>query len=313
MELVEYWLQDCVYNHPKCNERWDDSDGLPRLPTRVLDVSPENCIRLVVSHGMCGQYAALSHCWGAKPLLRTTSMSIEAHQIGIDFQDLPRTFQDAVRVTRILGLNYIWIDSLCIIQDDRNDWEKEAVMMGSVYEGAYLTIAATGGANGSAGCFIPRPTMPEPVPFPFKLGEQGPAEVIHAALPPAAVVGDLQMNPLAERAWITQEWLLSRRTIHFTKGHLIWVCRTSIQSSAPDFLEEWSDFASTYCRRNLTYPSDKPIALEGVVRIIAFQTKDTYHYGIWDRSAHQQLFWFAQDIISRPAELKEMPSWSWIS
>lgn len=87
-------------------------------------------------------------------------MNIEERIDGIDFEAMPRTFQDAVTVTRNLGLRYIWIDSLCIIQDDRSDWLTQSLKMGTIYRNAKITIAATGAADGSVGCFPEHQRLP---------------------------------------------------------------------------------------------------------------------------------------------------------
>lgn len=75
-------------------------------------------------------------------------------QIRIPWAELPNTFQDAITVTRMLGLKYIWIDSLCIVQDDAQDWEREAAKMAIIFEAAYVTIAATAASNGSVCIFL---------------------------------------------------------------------------------------------------------------------------------------------------------------
>jgi hypothetical protein len=98
----------------------------------------------------------LSHCWGPAQLITTTANTIEQKKAGIPLEDLPQTFKDAVALTRNLGIRYLWIDSLCIKQLDKDDWEREASKMGSVYLHSYLNIAATSSAEGRAGCFKER-------------------------------------------------------------------------------------------------------------------------------------------------------------
>ena len=99
----------------------------PTLPHRIIEVAPDDAsieLRTVETNGRCGQHATLSHCWGARDQwpLRTTKANLPDHLKGIPHRLLPKTFQDAVVVTRALGLRYLWIDSLCIIQDDEGDW-----------------------------------------------------------------------------------------------------------------------------------------------------------------------------------------------
>lgn len=111
---------------------------------------------LHLSYGEKNKYVALSHCWGpSQPFILTTA-SETAFRNGIPFQALPRTFQDAVTITRLLCLRYLWIDSLCILQDDKDDWERESANMADVYRNAYLTIAASNAASHAEGFLQPR-------------------------------------------------------------------------------------------------------------------------------------------------------------
>jgi hypothetical protein len=152
LERVRSWVQLCNKDH-RCNPL-----GTP-LPTRVLDLGPSlssTTIKLIETHGQGGKYVALSHCWGVSHRTTTTSLTLEAHKSGISASELPRTFQDAVTITQQLGVQYLWIDSLCIIQDSRSDWEVEASKMGDVYVNSFLTIAASSSADDSTGCFTRR-------------------------------------------------------------------------------------------------------------------------------------------------------------
>jgi hypothetical protein len=96
-----------------------------------------------------GKHVALSHCWGPpahRPLM-TTQASLARHFTSAPWDELPRLYQDAMIATRRLGLEYIWIDSLCIIQDSHNDWLSESHLMGQVYQYAHLTIIASHAAD----------------------------------------------------------------------------------------------------------------------------------------------------------------------
>jgi hypothetical protein len=140
------WLRDCEENHTGCRLGDHSSgEGMTPLPKRVLDVSsPDGVIRLweppVTS---TGQYICLSHCWGVSQPLTTTRSALEERKRTIPWETIPQTFQDAISVTRKLGVRFLWIDSLCIIQDDRRDWAEQAPAMCDIYRKALLTIAAT--------------------------------------------------------------------------------------------------------------------------------------------------------------------------
>jgi Heterokaryon incompatibility protein (HET) len=148
-EVASAWLQQCLGTHPTCVQ-----DAVPPLPTRVIALS-SNRIHLYESQGEHASYVALSHCWGGQVRVTTTSSTIVARKRRIDWEELSTTFQDAITMTLRLGMRYIWIDSLCIVQDNQKDWELESARMASVYHNATLTIAASGAANGDVGLFDP--------------------------------------------------------------------------------------------------------------------------------------------------------------
>jgi Heterokaryon incompatibility protein (HET) len=144
------WLRECDTQH-KCAPSGDTS-----LPTRILKIGLDSVggpIILVESEGRKGRYAALSHCWGPSQPFITTRTTIEDRKRGIDFQSLPLTFKNCIFIAQYLRIRYVWIDSLCILQDDDLDWELEASRMAEVYANAYLTIAASSSASDSGGCF----------------------------------------------------------------------------------------------------------------------------------------------------------------
>jgi hypothetical protein len=129
----------------------------PSLPSRVIDVDPDSSstdVRLFESHGRRARYIALSHRWGGSRTLTTTTSSLKQRLSGIAWNDVPKTFQNAITITRLLHVRYLWIDSLCIIQDDIKDWEIESSNMASVYQNAYLTIAASSSTGSSSGCLL---------------------------------------------------------------------------------------------------------------------------------------------------------------
>ena len=150
------WLQDCEGSHECSRYR----RAVTKLPTRVLDLGedpkPQDPIKLFETEGIKGTYMTLSHCWGPAHFIMTTEATIERRIAGIPLADLPQTFKDAVSLTRNLKIRYLWIDSLCIKQLDKEDWEAEASKMGSVYSHSYLNIAATSSAEGKGGCFKER-------------------------------------------------------------------------------------------------------------------------------------------------------------
>ena len=149
---------------------------------------------------------------------------------------LPQNFQDAVTVTRILKLRYLWIDALCIIQDDPGDWAKEAGLMDKVYTNAYLTIVATSAKTSDDGFLRREPFLVPPLRMSYSNeGDvSGQCDDYYIAYMPAASQWDWEnqvySSPWSQRAWTFQEHLLSRRVLHFTSAKVFWECRT-VQTS----------------------------------------------------------------------------------
>jgi hypothetical protein len=158
-------VQSCIVN-PKHTACKSPSKSPISAPKRLLDVGRvASPIRLIDTQGRAFQYTALSHCWGSAPLLTTTKSNWAKLAANISFNALPPLFKDAVIITRQLGLRYIWIDSLCIIQDSRRDWETESIKMGSIYQNSYITISATNSGDGSGRCLTERR---KPVRIPYE-------------------------------------------------------------------------------------------------------------------------------------------------
>lgn len=194
----------------------------PLLPTRILDVADyPTSARLVVPNGKKAKYVALSYCWGGKSQVQTTKETLELHQGSISCADLPKTICDAIWVTKQLGMRFLWVDCLCIIQGDQEDFDTESTRMAAVYENAYLTIAATAAETSAAGIFCRSPQA-EYVAIPCKPGEPSLGNFylgLHKE--PDEMVFD---SPLNRRSWVLQEHLFSRRTIHFAQNQLYWEC-----------------------------------------------------------------------------------------
>jgi len=151
LETALQWIKTCDEEH-ECIRR-----SGPKIPRRVLDVRNDRVrLRETTGEDHGARYACLSHCWGTDPtaMLRTTSSNLSSHQEDILWARLPRTFQDAVSFTRKLGVNLLWIDSLCIIQDDARDWQQQSADMANIYQNGYITLAATASRSADGGCYI---------------------------------------------------------------------------------------------------------------------------------------------------------------
>lgn len=152
MLCTELWLDTCFRTHLNCKSK------LPYrgLPTRVLDVESQydkSKISLHISNKETrgSPYVTLSHCWGKGPITRLWTSNLESMRDSLEIGVLLRAFQDAIKVTRRLKIRYLWIDSLCIVQDSISDWEAESAVMGQIYEHSLVNIAATSAVDSQKG------------------------------------------------------------------------------------------------------------------------------------------------------------------
>jgi hypothetical protein len=242
-----------------------------KLPARVIDVlSPALSVDAVCIYepkDVVAEYIALSHTWGKSPRLRALKANIQAMLTGIYLGDLPKTFQDAVRITRSLGIRYLWIDCLCIIQDDPQDWEQQAAAMSSVYRHAYLTISASASSDSTSGCFPVRDRHSYTTPAEQSMGHRLPSDssrnqctVVYdfnpgqvppfslhfveqwlpaspVSMPQSTMIGafgssydPVANEPLSTRGWTLQERVLSPRTVHYASDQLYFECESELWS-----------------------------------------------------------------------------------
>ncbi|KAF2745114.1 hypothetical protein M011DRAFT_389521, partial [Sporormia fimetaria CBS 119925] len=150
------WLAHCLNKHLPCNKPMPE---LQSLPSRLIELRPKGAqirARLRLREELPGEcrFVTLSHCWGKGHTYSLRSDILSAFRTDIPGEQLPRTFQDAISVTHELGLSYVWIDSLCILQDSTSDWADEAQRMAGVYGSASLNIAATASTSSDAGLLI---------------------------------------------------------------------------------------------------------------------------------------------------------------
>jgi hypothetical protein len=315
-------------------------------PTRVLDVGNEKdqIIKLKITgeSDIQGPYLTLSHRWGDNTVYKLTEPKLENFKTGIHVADLPRTFTQAIEVTRRLQIRYLWIDSLCIIQDSVHDWQIESVQMETVYANSHLNIAATAANNSQEGLFRPR-----------NKGKFWPTEVVimvkgasrqYLAYDPDVANSQLEAMPLNRRAWVLQERFLSPRVLHFAETQLFWEChggescemfprsippgewpKTNHKSLDPRaFLERakrlhwpmdkvlsnsiypyqiWADTVSRYTQCGITKSEDKLVAISGIAKYISHLIDDEYLAGIWRSTIPKALLWY----ISTYHPAKEVP------
>ena len=303
--------------------------------------------------GQDTEYVALSHCWGTLNQFQTTTMNIENMKRNIDWGCLPKTFKDAIATAQSLGFGYIWIDSLCILQDSRQDWEIESSQMGLIYENAALTIAATSSPSDETG-FLGTRTIPATGVVDFSFGEEDactrPTKVyirqvmdhykfnLYADTEPAE-------GRLSSRAWAFQERLLARRVLAYHKDELFWECNTTWDcecghnsfapqesqrahpfnlqetllsiNANPSYLKWRSEIVPAYSSRSLTFRSDRLPAISAVVSKLQHTTGDDYFCALWKSELPRQLLWQRVGSWSSKEPTATLdyqaPSFSWAS
>ncbi|PMD39220.1 HET-domain-containing protein, partial [Hyaloscypha variabilis F] len=228
--MARKWLKDCVEGHENCSQPTGNI-----MPTRLLEVEhtqdqKHRRVRLCETYKLkVAPYAALSYCWGGTQPIMTTSENIKQHLTRIHYTELPATIQDAITITLSLGLRYIWIDSLCIIQNDNSDKLCEMGLMGSIYSQARVTISASRAVSVREGFLHDRAplksTMRSPIlEYPYRCpnGEVTLVSLIHEAAIPD--VQEKSWEPLSRRGWALQERLLSPRIIEYGSFQTRWIC-----------------------------------------------------------------------------------------
>ncbi|KAK3377535.1 heterokaryon incompatibility protein-domain-containing protein [Podospora didyma] len=181
ISIIKGWMRTCIERHSTCR-----ASGPPSLPTRLLDAgdtsTDTSVVRLIASKSLplsTTSYIALSYCWGTGAQLTTTLATLSTRQEGIPIDTMPATHRDLVALARQLGVRYLWIDALCIIQDGALDWETEAASMFSVYRHAQLTVVAGAGDSCHSG-FLSRATASPSAIVPFRSKREGVEVVVSA-------------------------------------------------------------------------------------------------------------------------------------
>ena len=237
---INSWMDYCKESHPrlpKLRSRTPTDEAW--LPTRLLDIQStsgdrQDTVRLVegASRPSDAEYATLSYCWGRKSFNTLSRKSRKAFAEGIDVDQLPQTFQDAIKVARKLRISYLWIDALCIVQDDQDDWSRESVTMAKIYTYAVVNISAAASDHAGRGIFRPhreaiiegfllnRETLEGPIDR-----QSGTGLSFHCTLE-YPDTRDVYHGPLSSRGWVLQERTLSPRVLYFTRYQVFWECKS---------------------------------------------------------------------------------------
>jgi hypothetical protein len=280
---------------------------------------------LVETEGESGQYACLSHCWGGeKPLVTTLEPdTLSQYKQCIKWDMLPKTFQDAIIVSRKFGIRYLWIDSLCIIQDSSHDWQVQSALMADIYQNSVITIAGSVSSGPRQGLFRTADTIHIAQSLPASTSLGG-VDKIRSRI---ALSHNAAKFPLLQRGWVFQERLLSSRYLHFGQHELIWECMEQLTCECgslslpdmhrykwlepknrfhPDSLQYLKDFpikvsdawqaaVADYSRMELSFPSDMFPAISGIAKNVKAATEWSYVAGLWRETIITDLVWRTEE------------------
>ncbi|KAI0350136.1 HET-domain-containing protein [Trametes cingulata] len=264
--LARQCIEECAREHPRCRAILAPFDEDPFLPTRLVHCGDPDHPRLVPTDGARGKYLALSYVWGGAQPHSTTLLNISRYERGIPAACLLATIRDAIYVTHALGIDYLWADALCIIQDSDEDKRRELGRMHNIYRDAYLTIIAANARRATEGFLHDRPAVSRTKSgaFPFEISlpficppRPQPAPVDHAGHSPTLQqVGTVHLvptydhiqnraveqyshssEPISRRGWCMQEYMMSPRSLIFTSETLQYRCQTATQNVGKSFYD----------------------------------------------------------------------------
>lgn len=308
-KLCRSWIDNCIENHDRCKGPHPGA----WWPTRLLyigrpsdgdlsdgDLSDKGLSSLNIQlHETLdkppkGSYMTLSHCWGASEEMLKLTMDTYEYRIqnGFSYTELPKTFQDVVRLSRFLRNEYIWIDSLCIIQkskndkddkDARDDWERESKTMGNIYRYSKCNIAATASRGPSEGCFYSRsPTVVPPLEIMFRTGEEeNSSEKRYLFFEENIWDNIVEDAPLNKRSWVMQERALAPRQIHCGREQLLWECKQTTACETFPFVFEFEKELRFWTKPATVNLTSITLTLSEINTLRFYETEDN-----WLRNIH---------------------------
>ncbi|CAH0003415.1 unnamed protein product [Clonostachys byssicola] len=357
IELFKEWIRTCEESHnhsgsspgtqlmmSNISNRISTTSQLVDPPTRVIDVRGGigDKIRLILGKDMQSPvFFALSHRWGDKDehqVGRTLPCNVKDRFNGINLVELPRNFQEAIMLTKAMGVRYLWIDSLCIIQTDSNDWKREAVRMEQVYSNASCILAASS-SNSSIEGFLKKSREKRPYVSVKSLS----GRIVYVCKDIDDFHTDVERSILNSRGWVLQERALARRIIHFTKNQAYFECGNGVHceslmklnngkatllgdSNFPRSAESFNKTGKIVIMQNLykqysalgfKFFEDRPVGISGLERRLTSAYDTRGGYGILEAYLERSLLWKRDDArylerIQFPSG-RSLPSWSWMA
>ncbi|OTA93785.1 hypothetical protein M434DRAFT_395319 [Hypoxylon sp. CO27-5] len=355
------WIQEKL----KSSDTQSTTDELSDnafLPTRLVRVDCQPIRLIETSNGRSRitktqsfKYAALSYCWGspeqAKSQLKTERASLPTRLSSIEAHEMTRVLQDAIQTCRALSIPYLWIDALCIIQDDLKDWERESELLGDTFYNAHVTICAMSSESCNEG-FLDRQLAQVEIPFQSNLRPEirGSYNLRPWGRPSFRyndIDADFNNSKWVNRGWVFQEMFMSRRRLAFGKSKVHFLSLKEYQTQGEQTIDRSYDFNITtlaqanendkeyyderwhnsiipiYSAGLLTYKNDRFPALSSIAQRFSRLMNDEYTAGLWKRTLYKGMLWAC--IHETPHTLEALlgqlsdssgyvaPSWSWAS
>lgn len=316
------------------------------MPAYLIDVlsnSLSNIVTIVeTSQEKPANYTALSY------ISEITTSTTHSKDNGFlqsrsaNSNDLPKMYHDAVIVTRALGIQYLWIDKICIPRES-TEWSKDSERFGNVFENAYLTIAASGSERVTDGLLYRRERQHHfQVPYRTDSSNSDPVSVSTVSLLTEVSrrhLIELKDEPLSKYLWSFQERILSKRTLHFATDQIYFECLHQFSSEDGRFLKSryhttvgelpdgvehfrkkaltdtplsrWCAILYDYGQRRCANPSEKLPALANVARVFQRLLQDRYVVGHWQSTLVETMDW--QGLRAKTSGDVNIPSWSTLS
>ena len=357
LRQVQRWMSLCVHEHVGCRSISSTPGLRSTLPTRLLQVKGEDEDLTVCLVDTCQidrqvPYATLSHRWDdTTKSVQLMKENLELFKMSLPLGKFPQTFRDAFYVARKLSIGYLWIDSLCIVQDCQLDWERESNCMGTFYALATINFAATAACDDAAGLKSFRnPLTIAPCILRREASSPDTTSSRFLCWRPHDFLDNVDRSVLYKRGWTFQERLLSHRTIHFG-SQLFWECASLRASEAfpvgvdlpgifkddfgqtlkrrlrsgydcdlttevvAELYQTWSSIVRVYSGMDLTRRSDKLIAVQGIAQSLIRRyhlSEEDYVFGLWKPCFPYHLIWGRnRDFSEDYEEVEEYRAPSW--
>ncbi|KAH7350979.1 heterokaryon incompatibility protein-domain-containing protein [Rhexocercosporidium sp. MPI-PUGE-AT-0058] len=345
-EIIRAWLERCE-DHVECMAAIQTvhagNEGQLPGPSRLLHINPDVSVvpkvKIIDTHDT-EKYTALSYCWGKDSSMRLLRSTIEAWKEELPYDELPRTIQDAICTTRRLGIEHLWVDRICIVQDDYEDLKKELSAMARIYQRSFLTISAASAPSAIDG-FLQYHTQASALMQKSRINivyrcPDGVEGTVGMKSKVPYINGEYSPNMKAvdARAWTMQEQILSTRIVHFCTNMLVWNCLCTegghayVEGAATipsnllftdpavqPFMDPrqsrfehlgWTDVVELYTQRELSVPADKLVAVSALAERFAeiYQSSLGYHprylAGMWEHDLRISLCWYLNTRLCSP-------------